>query len=687
MRNSLLVRKFLFVTQFLWIFSFRLVAQQGHDGITIKEVWIPMADGVQLAADLYLPDESKSKKRYPVLLEYLPYRKDEGRRNRYSLYSYFIRKGYAVARVDIRGTGRSEGKLVDGEYSEQEQQDGEQVIHWLSRQNFSSGNIGMFGISWGGFNALHLAMRKPPALKTIISLMSTDDIYEDDVHFMDGIMHIDAYEIGQDLTNCLPGAPDFKIDEAYFANRFDTDPWILKYKQQQTDGPFWDRASLNTDYSKIDIPVFIIGGWYDGYRDFIPRMMQHADVPVKGMIGPWNHTWPNWADPVPAIEWRESAVRWFDHWLKKKDTGILNEPRLFYYQRDWHKPGLTLDSIPGQWKQANTWPRTSAKKFYLQGSHQLGTEPSAFKHSLEYKPTVGIEASGSVMWWGDWAPDQRAADAYSLTYDSDPLNDDMELLGFPTCTLITSSSAPAANWIVRLSDIAPDGQVTQVTGAAFNATHRYSSVHPLPLSPDSLYTLTIELHATSWTFRKGHKIRVAINNAQWPMFWPSPYSMTTSLHSNENGQSFMTLPVAPEQVRSLATTFPLPAKDPILEGYQSLTSETNSGFAEIKEIIRNERTRTTRVIATNSGKDQFPWGISEYTEEIIHELSDNDPAHARVISTYTISQEKGDETLKWSGKLDFFSDLNNFYYHYTRYLEKDGILLREKSWSKTIPRK
>ena len=221
-------------------------------GIEIREVWIPMPDGVRLAADLYMPADAAETDRFPVILEYLPYRKDEGRSHRFPFFSYFVRHGYIVARVDIRGTGRSQGKLVDGEYSEQEQQDGEQVIDWLSRQPFSTGKVAMMGISWGGFNALHLAMRRPPALKTIISLMSTDDIYEDDVHFMDGIMHIDAYEIGQDLANALPGAPDFVIDEAYFRDRFDTEPWLLKYKRHQTDGPFWDRASLNTDYGRID---------------------------------------------------------------------------------------------------------------------------------------------------------------------------------------------------------------------------------------------------------------------------------------------------------------------------------------------------------------------------------------------------------------------------------------------------
>ena len=187
-----------------------------------REVRIAMPDGVRLAADLYLPKESRPDERLPVLLEYIPYRKTESRSYTYSLFSYFVRRGYVVARVDIRGTGSSEGKLIEYEYTDQEQTDAEAVIDWLSKQPFSNGKVGMFGISWGGFNSIHLAMRNPPALKAIIAIMATDDLFEDDVHFIDGQMHVDAYELGVDIANALPGAPEFAIDEKYFRERFDT---------------------------------------------------------------------------------------------------------------------------------------------------------------------------------------------------------------------------------------------------------------------------------------------------------------------------------------------------------------------------------------------------------------------------------------------------------------------------------
>ncbi|HZN02939.1 MAG TPA: CocE/NonD family hydrolase, partial [Candidatus Polarisedimenticolia bacterium] len=195
-------------------------------GIAMREVRIPMPDGVRLAADLWMPADAAAKKpkRYPVLLEYLPYRKTESRGDRFGLYAYFVRRGYVVARVDIRGTGNSEGVLIPHEYSDIENQDGDAAIAWLARQAFSTGKVGMFGISWGGFNSIHMAMRNPPALGAIIAVDATDDLYQDDVHFMDGGIHVDSWEMSMDLANAMPGAPDYAIDDRLFADRFDQKP-------------------------------------------------------------------------------------------------------------------------------------------------------------------------------------------------------------------------------------------------------------------------------------------------------------------------------------------------------------------------------------------------------------------------------------------------------------------------------
>ena len=367
-------------------------------GIGMKEATIPMADGVPLAADLFRPTGGKRGERFPVLLEYLPYRKTEDRDDNWSFYSYFVQRGYVVARVDMRGTGNSQGRLIPYEYSEIEQKDGEVVIDWLSRQPFSTGKVGMFGISWGGFNSIHMAMRRPPALKAIIAVDATDDLYQDDVHFMDGIIHVDSWEMGQDLRNLVPGAPDYTLDDAYFKDRFDTPPWMLTYKRQQRDGPFWKRTALKERYDAIQIPTFVIGGWYDGYRDSVPRMLEHMKAPVKAMVGPWHHSYPHDGWPKPQMEWRHEAVRFYDQFLKGRDTGILAEPRFAVFVRQYHAPDPHLEEVKGEWRWEEGWPIARIKKeaFYPQPNHTLApTAPAAAAvHSLRYVPTAGIYYDG-----------------------------------------------------------------------------------------------------------------------------------------------------------------------------------------------------------------------------------------------------------------------------------------------------
>lgn len=665
--------------------------------IRLEEAWITMPDGTRLAADLYRPADPESghaaEGSFPALLEYLPYRKTESRSRNYGLYSYFVERGYVVARVDIRGTGNSEGRLIPHEYSDIELADGEVVVDWLSQQPWSNGNVGMFGISWGGFNAIQMAVRQPPALKAIIAVDATEDLFQDDVHYMDGIMHLDSWEMSQDLDNARPGAPDYVIDEDYFENRFDTEPWMLTYKKQQRDGPFWDRASARDKYDRIRIPSFHIGGWYDGYRDSLPRMLENVEAPVKALIGPWSHAWPNEPYPNPGMEWRREAVRWFDHWLKGVDTGILEEPRFAVYVRDWHPPGPYLEHAPGRWRWEAGWPigRIEPRQLFPGPNHGLSEQrPEAAVHRLRNVPSRGVEGGGPVMWWGDVASDQRPSDAFSLVYDSAPLSEDTEILGFPLAQLRVSADAPRANWIARLSDVAPDGTVTQVAGAAFNGTHRESAREPRDLAPGEWFPLDIEMHFTSWVFPKGHRIRLAVNNAQWPMLWPTPHPVTTSLQIGGEQASTLTLPVVPAGGDADGPlgppAFAEPSPDPQLPGFQAIDLGNASGYGEISAVTRNPATGEAVAVATNSGATQYPWGREDYRERIEHRTWDNAPWNTSMTGSHEIEVALPDRLLLWQAELDFSSDRDNFHYRYTRRLFENGELLREKSWSETIPR-
>jgi len=656
-------------------------------GMQLVTDWIRMPDGVRLSADLYRPTGGRAGERFPVLLEYLPYRKHESRSRNWPLYSYFVQRGYVVAAVDIRGTGNSEGRTVPYEYSDIEHADGDVVIDWLSTRPWSSGNVGMFGISWGGFNAIQMAARDVPALKAIIAIDATEDLYQDDVHYMDGIMHLDAWEMEMDLDNARPGAPDFRIDDDNFRNRFDVEPWTLSHKRQQRDGLYWDRASLRGRYDKIRIPTFHIGGWYDGYRDSVARMLANVKgVPVKGMVGAWHHTWPHQPYPGPGMEWRHEAIRWFDQFLKGKNTGILDEPRFAVFVRDWHSPGPRLDRAPGQWRYEDGWPvaRIRDRVLYPQPNHTLDTAaPAPTTHQLGYLPSVGFEGGGPVMWWGDVAHDQRGTDAFSLVYDSAPLDESVEILGFPRALLTVAASATRANWVARLSDVAPDGTVTQITGAAMNGTHRVSAREPRALVPGKPFELDIEMHFTSWVFPKGHRIRLAINNAQWPMLWPTPEPMTTQLRLEA---SKLSLPVVPFEKRPVPDFLPPSKNDPEYAGVESLEGGTVSGYGEISSVERNPQTGAVVAKATNNNATRYPWGTARSHETIRYDVNDNAPADAAVTGTHRMEVELPGRTLIWDAELTFRSDQQNFFYVYRRRLTENGKLVREKTWRETIAR-
>jgi len=660
-------------------------AQAAYPGMVFRQSQIAMPDGVRLAANLFAPEGWPGAERLPVLLEYLPYRKDDWSALRdYELHRYFVQHGYVVARVDIRGTGASEGKQPDREYSEQEQQDGMVVIDWLARQSWSNGNVGMLGISWGGFNAIQMAMRRPPALKAIIAMCATDELFHDDIHYIDGMMHLDEFELSMDVTNALSPAPDFPIDEATLNARFDAQPWFLIYLQHQRDSAFWRRASLRPDYARINVPVFLIGGFLDGYRDSIPRMMESMRTPVKAIVGPWNHTFPHDAEPGPEIEWREKAVRWWDQWLKGRDTGILREPRLDVYLRHSYAPGLTLAQVPGEWRSEAGWPPAGQRDatYSFTPAHALAPSGGAptlkGAHVLRCTPTAGIEAG---FWWGELAADQRPFDAQSLVYDTEPLREEVAVLGLPRTVLYATATAPLANWFVRLEDIAPDGAVTLVTGGGLSGAQRDSASDPKPLQPARVYEFRVPLHFTSWVFPPGHRIRVAVSNALWPMIWPTPYALSTTLHLGGDDASHIVLPVVPRQ-SSARPSFSAPESTPPLPGHSS----KGDGWPGDFRVERDAEHGSTRVTWGSSSRTTFPWGVEESREKIVYDLADAHPADNSVRGDADFDVDVRDTVLTWRVHLKLTSDVAQFHCIIERELLKDGFQLRSRTWKADIAR-
>src|SRR2546427_1500527 len=209
------------------------------------------------------------------------------------------------------------------------------------------------------------------------------------------------------------------------------------------------------------------------------------------------------------MEWRGEGVPWFDCWLKGLDTGVQRDPRLVIYIQHWRPPDPTLQSVPGEWRREDVWPPKDATDttFFFHADHALESSAGAqATHQLKYVPTVGVEAG---FWWGELLSDPRPVDAFCLVYDSAPLQEEVAILGRPHALLRVSATAPLADWFARLSDVAPDGTVTQITGAGINGAQRESMTEPRDLEPGKVYPLDIEMHLTSWVFPIGHRIRVA----------------------------------------------------------------------------------------------------------------------------------------------------------------------------------
>lgn len=648
-------------------------------GVRMENVWIPMKDGVRLTATLYMPDGAKPGEKFPALLDYLPYRKDDSTAaGDYPINAYFARRGFVGARVDIRGFGSSEGRPTDREYSEQEQIDGEQVIHWLAVQPWSNGKVGMYGISWGGFNALQMAMRNPPELKAIIAVDATEELFHDDIHYIDGLMHVDEFELNMDMAPGMTGAPDYTIDEKVLGARFDAAPWSLEYFEHQRDGPFW--RSPVRPLKEIKVPCFLIGGLADGYRDSIPRMLEQVGAPVKALIGPWSHSYPNDADFGPRIEWREDAVRWWDYWLKGRDTGVLRDPKLVIYMRHWFPPDPNLETVPGEWRSETGWPPPEQKQslLYLQPNHALSIEPPAYDmHRLKYVPSIGVEAG---FWWGELLSDQRPVDAFSLVYDSAPLSEELAIMGRPHALMQASADAPLANWFARLSDVAPDGTVTQITGAGLSGAQRESMIDPKPLEPGKVYPMDIEMHLTTWVFPKGHRMRLSVSNALWPMVLSTPYNMTTSLQLGGAQGSRLSLPIVPVAGVPARVSPPQPTEE--------RTDLRSFGFPWPGEwvVTRDEGRHKTAVLWKGKMGAQYPWGKETDLEKLTYEVDDAHPEVNVIQGEAETTLDLKGRVLIWCGKLSFRSDAQNFYYKYTRELRKDGVLIKTKTWEKTIPR-
>ena len=519
----------------------RTVETFPHEISKHADIGIVLADGCRLSARLWMP-ESAEKNPVPAILEFLPYRKRDGTTARDELtHPYFAGHGYACLRVDMRGNGDSEG-LMEDEYSEQELADACEVIEWIAAQPWSSGKVGMMGISWGGFNSLQVATLGPEPLKAIITLCSTDDRFADDIHYKGGLLLNENLGWGATMLAYSSRPPDPALVgdkwRKMWMDRLHNEPFLpAVWLDHQTRDGYWQRGSVCEDFSAIKAATLAIGGWGDAYKNAVPRLMAGITAPVKGIIGPWVHKYPHFAVPEPRIGFLQEALRWWDRWLKDIDTGVEDDPAYRGYLMDSVRPKPWYTERDGRWIIEREWPSSSIGNTVLHLQSDRSLEPRTageFSHLVVSPQDCGM-MSGEycAIWLGPEMPgDQRRDDAMSACYDT-LLDEPIDIVGAPEITLNLSSNRPVAMVAVRLCDVHPDGASTRITYGVLNLCHRDGHDNATPLVPGEPVSVTLKLDDIAYRIPAGHTLRVAISSSYWPLVWPSPAQVSLHLHAGK----------------------------------------------------------------------------------------------------------------------------------------------------------
>lgn len=611
---------------------------------TLDPVFITMTDGTRLAATIWLPEDA-AQKPVPAILELIPYRRRDGTVFRdMKMHPYVAGHGFACCRVDIRGSGDSEGILTD-EYTAQEQDDACEIIAWLAEQPWCTGSVGMTGISWGGFNALQVAAKQPPALKAVIALCCSDDRYADDVHYYGGNLLTEdgmwaAFILGM---GGLPPDPQIVGDKwrDIWRQRLEaTACWSETWMQHQRRDTYWKFGSVSEDFSQIKIPVYAISGWDDTYFNAVPRLLAGLSGPRKGLIGPWTHAYPFLGNPGPAIHYLKEAIRWWRHWLEGIDTGIMDEPAYTVLIKDPHRPAHCYPEHPGRWVREPSWPspNVSEKLLYLNAG-RLGDHREAGATMWLRSPVTAGRDCGRYGGYGgtvpDMAGDQRREDGLGLCFDM-PVTEDFDLLGAPAVDLVLRSSVPQATIVARLCEVLPDGTSTLVTWGALNLSQRASRERPVSLVPGERMTARLELNHCGRRFGKGNRLRLVLSNQHWPVLWPAPVMPTFEI---EPGACELMLPMRAPQL------------DDGIFGFEEAEISPPVPMEEIEAeehthelVINAGQRRETLTLSSNHGRQHLTDRANETWARVTDrmEIVEDDPLSPKLDTSWVLGYKSAD---------------------------------------------
>lgn len=637
---------------------------------TEHEIRIPLSDGEHLAVALYLPDPALGPQ--PCLVEALPYRKDDLTSSYADSYRGLRdNHGFAVARIDVRGTGSSSGDALD-EYQEAEQRDLPEAIAWLAEQEWCNGNVGMWGTSYSGFNSLQVACERPPALKAICAIYATDDRWTDDVHWRGGARKlVDLVDYCHYMTPMcvLPPVPAVwgeGWDEEWLRRLATNEPWALTWLRENRHGPYWDHGSLRLGgttkgYDRLGCAVMIIAGWADGYRNNSFRTLaelKKAGVPHRLLAGPWAHADATTAMPGPRVHLETELATWFDRWLRPTAESSSHTDTSEVFVRTSTAPEIDLDLHEGYWLSLPSVPPTQPVTLVLD-----------YPADLVVRPDVGtgawIDCAGHLP-WGQSA-DQSLDDARSLTWDFTPPDD--PIVGHPVARLRLAADQPLASLSVKLCDVLPDGTSALVSRGSLDLTFR-DGVHgaPQPLVPGEAYDVEVTLDACAFQWAAGQRLRVSIAGSDWPNTVSPPAPVVITVLGGD-----IDLPVL---------TGEFPAAD--LAPGDAHSSESADGVAwTITDDVLARKTVARTRIESDYATPYDGRSRELYVGEVSVDRRTFDQ-HAHAETTYELSWP--DIAVTVHSVMDVFITAAGYDVSISTVAHRDGSEVSQRTWSEHIPR-
>jgi len=489
--------------------------------VKISHLSITLSDGVKLSATLWLPAASPA----PALVEIAALtsaRED-------SLYNVLAKDGYAVIRLDQRGTGDSQGTFSGG-FDRQDETDALQVLNFIAEQKWCDGKIGLFGFANAGTAALQVARRQPVGLGAVIAVAATDDPYVDGGAYQGGVVRGDMLlAAAQQLaTSALPPAAKKAWPARLKAQKFIAANWLHHCARDDE----WKAQAASEDLGQITAPCLLVSDWAKASP--IPRMMLGLRSPCKAVIGPWDS----------AIDFSVEMLRWFDQHLKGKATGIMQEQAYRYFMRDaGHETGRWLGDM--MWGAG----AFAEQRLYLTGAGLADTRGENKELTFSSPLTCGFGTASGL------ADGAARDDSASLTFDSPALAADLDVVGQPSVALDMSTDATVSQVFVRLTSVGPAGENSLLSQQMLNLTQRVSRGSPSALEAGQRYTVNVVLADMALRLPKGHKLRLAISTSCFPLGWPAPSKVALTVHT---GNSALALPIRKDRgMESLITFAPL----------------------------------------------------------------------------------------------------------------------------------